>query len=614
MSSLFEPGRIGRLTLRNRLVMPAMVMNFPSAGGEATFQYRRYYAARARGGVGLIVVGALYVEAAGRGFPDQLGIHEDALLPALHRLTDDLHTHGAAAFAQLSYRSRERTPADFSRAEIAGVIEAYAAAARRAQRAGFDGVELHACHDYLLNHFLSPVSNRRGDEFGLGLSGRAKLLLDVLRAVKEVAGAGFPLSCRLSGEEHIPGGITLGQTEVVAKDLRAAGADAIHVSAGVGKTTQYMIPPMEMPPGLLLPLADAIRRAAGPPVIAVARIDSLELAEEALARGHADFVALGRGLLADPDLPRRYQAGDAVSVRPCIRCNVCVERIRTFTPAACAVNPALGREDELEPTRQPRAITVVGGGPAGVQAALVARERGHAVSLWEYEREIGGKLRVGALPPHKEVLGSLVRHWEQALRSTVVDLRVGLAFEEVPTAGRPPDAVIVATGAKVHFLPIPGMHPDAVLPAEVILQEGPGDARRVLIVGGGLVGLETAEYLMVRGRAVVVIEQLDSVGQGLVGLRRDLILERLLKGGVQIRTQTPLLRLEGACAVVREAGREQRLDGFDRIVLATGYVSDPTIPAWAARTFKQVHVVGDALAPRNIPEATLTGYEAGIAL
>jgi 2,4-dienoyl-CoA reductase-like NADH-dependent reductase (Old Yellow Enzyme family) len=592
--------------------MPAMVLNFPTAGGEATLQYRRFYTARAQGGVGLIVVGALYVDRAGRGFPDQLGIHDDALLPALRRLTDDLHAHGAAAFAQLSFRCRERTPADFSLTDIARVVEAYAAAARRAQRAGFDGVELHACHDYLLNHFLSPATNRRSDDFGLGLSGRAKLLIDVLQTVKAVAGTGFPVSCRLSGEEYIPGGITLAETEVAAKKLRAAGADAIHVSAGVGKTTQYMIPPMEMPSGLLLPLAAAVRRAAGPPVIAVAKIDSLELGEAALAQGQADFVALGRSLLADPDLPRRYEAGDTIDVRPCIRCNVCVERIRTFSPAICAVNPSLGREGELRPTDDPRPITVIGAGPAGVQAALVLHARGHAVTLWERGRDIGGKLCVGALPPHKEVLASLVAHWAHAIRSAGISLRTGQPFEDGSGAERP-HSVVVATGAQIKHLSVPGIHSDAVIPAEEVLRKGPGDAQRFLIVGGGLVGLETAEYLMVRGRAVVVIEQLDSVGQGLVSLRRDLILARLREGGVQIRTRTPLVRLEGDRVVVIEDNREQVLDPFDRIVLAAGYVRDPTVPAWALRTCAHVRVVGDALEPRNIPEATLTGYEAGMA-
>jgi NADPH-dependent 2,4-dienoyl-CoA reductase/sulfur reductase-like enzyme len=375
-----------------------------------------------------------------------------------------------------------------------------------------------------------------------------------------------------------------------------------------------MIPPMEMPSGLLVPLAAAVRRAAGPPVIAVAKIDTQELAEDVLANGRADFIALGRGLLADPDLPRRYRSGDPVAARPCIRCNVCVERIRTFLPAACAVNPALGREGELQPTAEPRTIHVIGAGPAGVQAALAARERGHAVTLWERDQDIGGKLRLGAIPPHKEVLRALVGHWAHALRASGVRLRAGTPTATLATQEPSPYAVVVATGATVKFLAIPGMAQGAVTPAEDLLREGPGDARRFLIVGGGLVGLETAEYLMVRGRKAVVIEQLDSVGQGLVGLRRDLILDRLRDGGVEIWTGTPLVRLDGPRVFVREGGWERTLDGFDRIVLAAGYARDPTFPAWAASTFERVRVVGDALEPRNIPEAVQTGYEAGMTI
>lgn len=610
MTSLFSPAQIGWRALRNRLVMPAMVLNFPTEEGKATDQYVRFYEERARGGAGLIIVGAMYVDRAGRGFPHQLGIHTNALLPDLRRLTDAIHAHGAAAFAQLSLRFRERTPADFSAKEIGELVRAYAAGAVRAQRAGFDGVELHACHDYLLHHFLSPLANRRTDAYGGDLPCRSRLLTEVVRVVKAATGEAFPLSCRLSADEFLPGGLGLAESQEVAARARRAGADVIHVSGGVGKTTEHMIPPMEMPAGGLLPLAGAVRRAAGPPVIAVGKIDTPDLAEEALRASQADFIAVGRGLLADPELPGKYQAGRRAAVRPCIRCNVCVERIRTFLPVACTVNPALGREGDLKPADRPQGVVILGGGPAGVQAALTLTQRGHRVAIWEQEPALGGKLLVGCLPPHKEVLAALAEHLSHAVKAAGVALHLGATFDDRILPAPPARAAVVATGGLIRIPPIAGIEGGAVIPAQDLLRRGPGEGKRFLVVGGGLVGLETAEFLMVRGREVLVIEQLDAVGQGLVSLRRDLLLGRLRNGGVAIQPATRLLRLEGKRPVVLERETERALDPFDAVVLAAGYVAARGPSEWAERRFERVLVVGDAREPRGILEAMADGYEA----
>jgi len=611
MGILFSPGQIGQLSVRNRLVMPPMVMNFPTENGRVTDQYLRFYEERARGGVGLLIVGAMYVDPSGRGFPHQLGIHGDELIPDLLRLTRAIHDHGGAAFAQLSFRSRERAPADFSRAELEGLVRDFTEAARRASRAGFDGVELHACYDYLLHQFLSPVTNRRGDDFGGDLSGRARLLLWVAKEVKGRTGSAFPLSCRISADEFVPGGIALPESQQIARRLRESGVDVIHVSAGVGKTTQHMIPPMEMPAGALLPLAAGIRQAAGPPVIGVGKVDSLDLAERAVADSQADFVSLGRGLLADPDLPRKYRENAVSTVRPCIGCNFCVERIRNFEPATCSVNPELGREGPLEPISQPQDVTVVGAGPAGVVAALILSRRGHRVQLWERRPAIGGKLPVAAIPPHKELLGTLVRYLDDAVRRSQIVTHLGAALPlGSPTTG-PARIAVVATGALPGAPRIPGLAPDFAVSAEDLLQKGAGQARRFLVVGGALVGLETADFLMTRGGKVVIVEQLETIGQGVPTLRRDLIVDRLQAGGVTVWSGTRLVRIDGRRPVVCQNGVEKMLEAFDRVVLATGYVPDRSAVEWARDRFQRVIVVGDAREPHGILEAMADGYEAG---
>ncbi|MCX5998150.1 MAG: FAD-dependent oxidoreductase, partial [Chloroflexi bacterium] len=522
---LFTPIKIGKLQLKNRILMPPMIERLATDGtpNEAVTDF---YAARAAGGVGLIVLtpGIIDVSMAS---PIQLGIYHDRFIPKLRDFTDVIHSNGASIGIELMHLGRqggeikgyepvapspipwspnERVPRELTVGEIEDLVEKFADGARRAREAGFDLVELHACHGYLLSGFLSPSANKRSDRYGGDVAGRARFVVEIVQRIKEKVGSDYPVSCRINGADYVPGGVTLETARSTARLLEQAGADLISVSSGAYGSYPVIVPPYDQPRGCNVPLAEGVKKAVGVPVAVAGRLDDPLVADEVLVLGKADLIAMARGLLADPDLPNKALKGEFREIRKCIACNVCID-LEGTKPIACTVNPEAGREREMRISAAPRSkrVMVIGAGPAGLEAARVAALRGHHVSLYEENDRIGGQWVLAAKPPHKGDHLGLLDYMSWHLAKLGVEVHLGQNVTEAMVERLKPDVVVLAAGAVPLVPPIPGVKRDAATTACDVLK-GRAVGHRVLVVGVGMTGLETAELLAEQGKEVVVVE------------------------------------------------------------------------------------------------------------
>ncbi len=698
---LLSPGRLGPLRLANRIVMSPMGTNLGEEDGRCGQRLLDYYEARAQGGAALVIAGVAAVAYPhGQAIPRQIAVSDDRYLEGLRALADRIHAHGALAALQLQHAGKVATrdiaagrplwvpslPSkgddmgaglmqdltadeiarlvanlsgesariafhEMTKADIAAMVERFAAAADRARRAGFDGVEIHAGHGYLIASFLSPASNHRTDEYGGSLENRARFLVETIKAVREAAGPDMAVWCRLDAcEKRIEGGITLEDARATARLAEAAGADAIHVSAYANPYigAAFTEAPLVHEPAGFLGYAAAIKRDVSIPVIAVGRL-SPERAEEAIAAGEADFVAMARPLLADPDLPRKLREGRRREVRPCVYCYTCVGNIFVNESVVCAVNPRTGREEELSagPAARRRRVLVIGGGPAGLEAARVAAERGHEVLLCERERALGGTLRLAAVV--WEPYADLIDYMITAARRAGAKLRPGEEPDPAVLGRFQPDVVLVATGARQtkpaiegaelpHVLSSQDLHemlcgrPPAAklgLPERLAVRAAAASGilwqprtlarlarfwmplgRRVVVVGGGLVGIELAEFLAEHGRSVAVVEQGPYLAPELAIPRRWRTLDRLRRMGVELLAATAVERIEPGGVVV--AGG--RTLAADHVILATGVAADLSVYERFAALHPDVRAIGDCQEVGMLAAAIEAGARAACAL
>jgi len=656
---LLSPGRLGPLALKNRILMTPMGTNQERTDGRLGGRILDYYEARARGGVALVIAGVAAISwPEGACNPNQAALSDDRFLPDWEEFARRCHRHGAKAAAQLQHAgkvaqedvkagrpmwvpslpkaeagdlfaelTREeaakataayRAPGAkvayhvMTEADVALVVERFADAAARAQRAGLDGVELHAGHGYLLSAFLSPASNRRSDGYGGSLEQRARFLTETIRAVRARVGPDLAVWCRLDAKEfRIPGGIGEEDGRRAAELAEAAGADAVHVSAYADPSSgiAFTDAPLVHEPAGFLPLAAGIKQRLRIPVIAVGRLEP-EVADDAIRAGRCDFVAMGRKLLADPELPRRLAEGRPEAARPCIYAYGCVGNIFLREPARCVVNPSLGREAELAVTPAPRRrrIAVVGGGPVGLEFARVAAERGHGVVLYEQEPSLGGRARLAA---RLDAETARFLAWlERAAREAGVELRLGEAASAARLAGSA-DVFVVATGARRE----PELGGAArVEPVERLggWLDGLAAGQRLAVCGSDVIGVKAAEALARAGHAVTLLER-GAFGPELGLPRRWRAADLLARLGA--------VRVKGVIEVARsECGvryRTARADGevvCDRVLDATGLAADESLADALRASGAETHAIGDCRGPRYLEAGLLEAAQLARAL
>ena len=637
LANLFAPGNIGTIQTRNRIIMAPMGTLFPHEDGTVSDRTCRYYEERARGGAGLIIVEIAAVSREGKGHARVMGIHGDEFIPGLRRLVETVHRHGVPIVQQIYHAGRQTTaaaaggqpvapsaipcplvkamPRELTVAEIEGLIDAFAAGARRAKEAGFDGVELHGAHGYLLCQFLSPYSNQRTDAYGGSLEGRMRFPLDVVARVKETVGHDFPLLYRLSAEEDVPGGLTLDETRIFAKRLQDAGVHVLDVSAGNYGAVHTMIQPGSSPRGCLAPLAAEIKKVVDIPVTVAGRMNDPVLADAVIREGKADFISLGRPLLADPEYPNKAKEGRFEDIRMCTACYHCFDmEFARAEPLHCAINASAGREAESELLAAPKAkrVIVIGGGPGGMEAARVAALRGHTVTLYEKEPDLGGQLLTASLPPGKNELATTIFFLQAQLVKAGVEVKRGHEADVEAIVAMKPDAVVLATGSSVAAPDIPGADTAKVVMARDVIAGRKEVGGKVVIVGGGRVGCETALLLAGQGKNVTLVRM---AGRGrLAGdvgiLSRRFLLRELRESPVTVEADSSVEAITPEGVVITKNGVSMPMEA-DTVVLSPAPSPDNRLAEELRGRVPELHVIGDAEAPRTVAAAIHEGFRVG---
>lgn len=632
---LFEPTHIGKMKLKNRIVMPPMALLLGSEDGAVTQRQINFFVERAKHGVGLIVVEDACVDSTkGAWGTGQQKIDDDKYIPMYRELTDAIHENGDGVKVSIQLDAAGRnaplatlagnTPVSASAIEgiEPGVITremtlpeieqletAYVDAARRAKIAGFDAVNILGAGGYMVNQFMSPLYNLRADAYGGELKNRMRFALHIVRRVKQTCGPDFPVIWEINCDEYAPGGIDLAEAKKMAVMLEAQGVDAFRIHRGSYDTYHYIIPPAAVPHGVFVQNAAGIKSVVKQAKVWVEGRMTLDLAEEVLAQGKSDLIGFGRAFLADPEWPQKLADGREAEIRKCIVCNRCVETIFSELPVRCSINPTLGHEEWccLEPAVQPKKLVVVGGGPAGLQAACIAAERGHRVMLYEKNEKLGGQVNMAYMPPEKAEMKNIVDYLTNRIVQSNVTVHMSREAGVEEILASEPDAVIIATGA-TPIVPkfVDLNHKKVCFAWDVLLgRKIVGD--KVVIIGGGSVGCETAEYLSQRGKRVTVIEMLPEFAVDVEPFSRIFMLECFEQRDIKVLTDTKVEKINDDCVVRSKDGNRQTIPA-DTIVLAIGAVPNDNLTKELATKVKEIYAVGDCKSPRRIREAIKEGF------
>lgn len=635
---LFEEGRIGKMTVKNRVVMPPMATNFAGPSGEPTERLIRYYVERAKGGAGLIIVENAQVKyPEGKNVACQLRLDADKYIPGYQELAEAIHVHQSRVFLQIHHAGRQyhdiegaqgvapsgipcgflqQPVRELTSDEIADLIERFSETALRAQKAGMDGVEFHGAHGYLINQFMSPHTNQRIDEWGGSFDRRMRFPLDIIKKTRNKVGPDYPLCFRFSADEFVPGGLELKDSKRIAQTLEAAGIDILHVSSGIYESMPTLLEPMHFAEGWRSYLAEEIRKAVEIPVITVGQIRSPEVAESLLQQGRADFVALGRTLIADPAWPEKAREGRPEDIRKCISCNIGCIGGHVFGDLymRCSVNPVVGHErlegwTRVIPAEKQKTVMVVGAGPGGMEAARVAARRGHQVTLFDKKGQLGGQCIVAWHAPGKDKLHFIQDYYANQFAKMGLDIRLHTEVDAQVVKDIRPNVLIIATGAVPLVPDITGIDGPNVYDAwEVLSGTVEVPTTEVVIAGGGMVGCEAALYLVEKGKNVTIIEMAPELASDMEPISRfDLLTERLPKAGVHNLTNRVIAEIsEKGVTVLEHLGRKSFIKA-ESVVTALGSRSVNALAETLKGTAAELYVIGDAKKPGQIINATFEG-------
>jgi 2,4-dienoyl-CoA reductase (NADPH2) len=635
---LFEPVTIRRTVIPNRIAMCAMNDNLALPDGYPTQHQIDYYAARAAGGVGLLITGNAFIDDdVSKISANQLGAHDDRMGAGLARLTEAVQDHGTALVVQLAHAGTQTlpetigyrqtvapsavlwqdVPRELTAVEIQSIVTAFAAAAARVERAGAAGVEIHCGHGYLLSAFLSPHLNRRTDGYGGSLENRMRIIREIFDQTRAATGSRFIVGAKFNAADLVEGGIDFAEGLLLAKALEAAGADYLGVSRGVGDSVDRMIAPLYYPRHENISAARRIRDAAGVPVIAMGSVHDPADAEEIIGRGDADLVAVGRSLLADPRWADKARRGAEQSIRPCIRCNECVALVDENREVRCAVNPFAGREaTRLGPASPARHVVVLGGGPAGCEAALTARRRGHRVTLVERRNRLGGASVPARNPAFKRELERLPGWYDRQLRQAGAELILGQESTVDSVAALEPDVIVYAIGAEPVSLDVPGAGDEQVVQAIHLLDSEPGTGQDMVVIGAGFVGCETAVHLGRLGNRVRLLTRrpAEQIATDLNYTVR-LALRRLLdEAAVEVIGESDVREIRPGAILVAQGTAEPaslRELPADWVVLARGFTPSLDLAGRLRERGFDVRAIGDAAGVGLIYGAVHQGFAVG---